>query len=616
MDNLVDDSTRVLLVEDNPDDALLVQEVLNHSKLPYPVSWVSTLTDAVAFLADNEVDVVLLDLMLPESRGLDTIDKMRQQAPAVPIVVLTGAEGEDLDQAGERHGVRSLLAKAHLGDKDYLAGALRYAISRRQADQALVAAEQRLNFALEASGAGSWSYHHHEQNWEFDGPVQYAGDPGRSAFGHRDFLAQLETEACAKLQEQINQTLAANADIRLEYNIANSAGKNRTIRLHGKAGQRDGEIVGICWDVTQSSRLMDRLSKTQKLESLELLAGGVAHDFNNLLTTIMGNAGLCISNAGEDSSISSWLKEIEMAALSAADLTRQLLAYSGKGRFAVKHLDLVALIRDTDGLLHSAVAPQTDLRLNLPTSPLYVQADETQLRQILLNLVRNGSESLRDKEGTVTVTAATVRGNNGDGAGKVLLEVSDNGEGMTEADIQRIFDPFFTTKLEGRGLGLAAVNGIVKAHGGRIDVQSSIGEGTRMKVTLPVAPLFEPAKPQPIGRVLVADDDASIRKMIAHLLQHLGYETIHAGDGQEAVELFKVHHKNVELVLMDLSMPRLSGTDAAAQIQAHSSHIPVIMMSGYSEEDLPVPAEGTPSTFIHKPFSAGELKNQITAVLK
>ncbi len=614
MDTSIDETTRVLLVEENPDDALLVQEVLDHSFTRFPVTWVSTLTDAVNFLAQNEVDVVLLDLMLPESQGTDTIDTLRQTAPAVPIVVLTDAEGGELDAAGRRHGVRSLLAKAHLQAKDYLAGALRYAISRRQADRALVAAEQRLNFALQTSGAGSWSYQDRDKSWVFAGPVQFRGEPGRSAMAHPKLIQELDESTVLDLERQLAAALQGKSEVKLDYVIADSENQPRTIRLHGRAGQQAGEILGICWDVSESVRLTERLSNTQKLESLELLAGGVAHDFNNLLTTILGNTGLCIGEASANGPLTNWLKEIEMAALNAADLTRQLLAYSGKGRFVVRDLDLVALVQDTAALLRSAVGAHTSLRLNLPAKPLWVKGDETQLRQILVNLVRNGSEALRGTDGTVTVSMSN-QNSNGASAPFVVMEVSDNGEGMTENDQRKIFDPFFTTKLEGRGLGLAAVKGIVKAHGGEVQVQSTIGEGTSFRVMLPAVPGPEGTSPDSKGRVLVADDDPSIRKMIGHLLRHLELEAIHAADGQQAIELFRQHAEDISLVLMDLSMPIMSGADASAQIRQASSHTPIIIMSGYSQDDLPATEIHQQMAFIHKPFSASELKSHINAAL-
>jgi PAS domain S-box-containing protein len=374
----------------------------------------------------------------------------------------------------------------------------------------------------------------------------------------------------------------------------------------------------------------------QKLESIGVLAGGIAHDFNNLLHVVLGNADIALSRLPARSPAREPLEEVVRATIRAADLTRQMLAYSGKGAFVVRHLDLSSEVREMATLLRTAISKQaslvSELALNLPA----VNADPTQIRQIVMNLITNASDALRDTGGTITLRTGVVRREElndprfggpmdqeeptraGDEL-LVYLEISDTGAGMTPDTLQRIFDPFFSTKFAGRGLGLAAVMGIVQSHQGLIRIRTEPGQGTSFRVLFPAVagPARKPETPssarsdwQGEGTVLVVDDEAGVREVAERMLQEIGFDTLSASDGREALELMqRIGHK-VMAVLLDLSMPRMGGQETLRQLRAQRPRLPIIMMSGYTEQAVApqVNASGPGITvFLQKPFLAEDL---------
>jgi PAS domain S-box-containing protein len=374
----------------------------------------------------------------------------------------------------------------------------------------------------------------------------------------------------------------------------------------------------------------------QKLESIGVLAGGIAHDFNNLLHVVLGNADIALSRLPRHSSAREPLEEVVRATIRAADLTRQMLAYSGKGAFVVRHLDLSSEVRDMATLLRTAISKQAtlvpDLALNLPA----VNADPTQIRQIVMNLITNASDALRDASGTISLRTGVVRRaelsdpkvgaslqqeeSSADGDEQmVYLEIGDTGAGMTPDTLQRIFDPFFSTKFAGRGLGLAAVMGIVQSHQGLIRIRTEPGHGTTFRVLFPAAAGPERKLEQPSairsdwqgkGTVLVVDDEEGVREVAERMLEELGFDTISAIDGRDALEVIQRIGDRVTAVLLDLSMPRMGGQETFRHLRAHYPHLPIIMMSGYTEEAVASQVTGSGpgmAVFLQKPFLAEDL---------
>jgi PAS domain S-box-containing protein len=380
-----------------------------------------------------------------------------------------------------------------------------------------------------------------------------------------------------------------------------------------------------------------KLQETQKLESLGVLAGGIAHDFNNLLTGILGNANLARLELAPGSPGVPYLEQIERICQRAAELCKQMLAYAGKGRFLVETLDLRQLVAEMTHLLQVSIAKTALLNLNLASNLPAILVDATQMRQVVMNLVINASEACADSPGVIGVTTGVVRVNADYKRNAILdpelpekdyvfLEVSDNGPGMT-ADVRaRIFDPFFTTKFTGRGLGLAAVQGIVRAHQGAIKVYSEPGSGSTFQVLLPCAEGMESAKaptrgPHHVGwrgegTVLVVDDDERVRLIAVRMLEALGFQVVEAADGQEALERFRSNPDGFCLVLLDLTMPRLNGEEAFRELRKLRPDQRVILMTGFSATEVINRFAGKGlAGFLQKPFHMAALMGQVRSAL-
>ncbi len=368
-----------------------------------------------------------------------------------------------------------------------------------------------------------------------------------------------------------------------------------------------------------------RARHVQKLESIGVLAGGIAHDFNNLLHVVLGNADLARLHLAADSMAREHLDEVVRATQRAADLAQQLLAYSGRGAVETRQLDLSCEVRELATLLRTALTKQGTLVWELAVDLPAITADPTQIRQVVMNLITNASDSLGEGAGTIALRTGTVAdGDEVPGPGQfVYLEVVDNGCGMDTGTLQRIFDPFFSTKFTGRGLGLSAVMGIVESHGGHIRIRTAPAEGTTFRVLFPATAGDANAPPRRIsgadwrghGTVLVIEDEDEVREVVGRMLERLGFHVIAAQDGVAALERLDEHDGSVAAVLLDLSMPRMGGYEVLQRIRGRKPDLPVILMSGYTEQEVAskvLDARSGVVGFLQKPF----LPEDLTSVLR
>ncbi|HTR01328.1 MAG TPA: PAS domain S-box protein [Candidatus Acidoferrum sp.] len=384
-------------------------------------------------------------------------------------------------------------------------------------------------------------------------------------------------------------------------------------------------------------RIELKLAETAKLESLGVLAGGIAHDFNNILTGVLGNASLLHYELPAHSPALKTVAQIERAAQRAADLCKQMLDYSGKGRFIVKPVQINQLIEDTVNLLGVAASRHCTIHYLLAPELPPVEADETQLRQVVMNLVINASEAIGTTPGVVSLTTSVVQADSQYLAGLhqgeplaageyIMLEVADTGSGMPPDVLKRIFEPFFTTKFTGRGLGLAAVQGIVRGHKGGIEVLSVPGRGTTFRLLLPsarqiVATAVAESAPAGTGwrghgHVLIADDEESVRDVTSRILQHMGFTTETVANGVEALARYQANPAAWSLVLLDLTMPQMGGDEAFRRLRQLDPQAKVILMSGYNQQEIDSRLAGSlPSGFIPKPIDPAQLTQVIQRVL-
>jgi PAS domain S-box-containing protein len=401
----------------------------------------------------------------------------------------------------------------------------------------------------------------------------------------------------------------------------------------------DGVLLGVqalVQDITHRKQFEDQLRQTQKLESLGVLAGGIAHDFNNLLVGILGNSSLALDSLEPDHAIRPLLEEVTIASHRAARLTSQMLAYSGKGRFMVQVVDVRELIRETLPLIQAAVPRTVELQLQVTEPCPPVEIDVAQIQQLVMNLVINAAESIpKEQPGVVTIGASQIIVDESylrsAGAAQELevgpyarIEVRDTGSGMDEQTKARIFDPFFTTKFTGRGLGLAAALGIVRGHRGLIQVDSAPGQGSAFRILLPAAAKapkviapddHKAVRADGAGAVLVVDDEPIVQQVARQTLRRAGYEVLLAGNGQTALEIFRKRAEEIRVVLLDMTMPVMSGEQTLVELKKIDPEVRVVLSSGFNEVEAIRRFEGRGlAGFIQKPYTAAALAEKIAAV--
>jgi PAS domain S-box-containing protein len=411
---------------------------------------------------------------------------------------------------------------------------------------------------------------------------------------------------------------------------------------HDDAGNIDG-FIEVVEDVTEKKKaeeekrdLEKQIQHVQKLESLGVLAGGIAHDFNNLLMAILGNADLALLDLSPTAPARENIVEIEKASHRAADLCKQMLAYSGKGKFTVKAINLSELVKDMAHMLEISVSKRSVLRYNFGDNLPPIKADPSQLRQIIMNLVINASEAIGDRSGVISITTGAMECDRDYLADTYLdeqlpegvytyLEVADNGCGMDEEVRAKLFDPFFTTKFTGRGLGMSAVLGIVRGHGGGIKVYSEVKKGTTFKIIFPAVAgeqteILEKEEHDDKefhaqGTILLVDDDETVRTVGKQMIEHLGFKVLTAADGLEGLERFKKQHEDIDCVILDLTMPHMDGEEAFREMRRVQPDVRVILSSGYNEQEVTQRFVGKGlAGFIQKPYNMTGLKKVIKAV--
>ena len=469
---------------------------------------------------------------------------------------------------------------------------------------------------------------------------------GRSIF---EILPPAEREAVLERVRVAQRTGRATKAIQTKFNACDGSSLDVEVTAGPVVFEGKPAMMVMVRDLTERKRaeeekgkLTEQMLYVQKLESLGVLAGGIAHDFNNLLMAILGNLDLALEALSPTSPARENLRAAETASRRAAELTRQMLAYSGKGRFVVEPLLLNHVVEEMEHMLQVSLPKKACMKLALAPDLPTVEGDSAQLNQIVMNLVMNAGEAIGDAVGVISVATRAERCTRerlaqtwiDDGLPEgmyVVLEVEDTGCGMDMGTLTRVFDPFFTTKFTGRGLGLPAVFGIVRGHRGAIEVRSEIGRGTLFRVLLPASklassPPVSAAAPSPelrgSGTVLLADDEEVLRQVGRQMLERLGYRTLVAADGIEAVTIVrdlvvKGTADALVCVVMDLKMPRMDGVEALREIQKMCPDLPVLLSSGYPAEDASDTLGGAgPAGFIQKPYAFKKLGAAIEAIAR
>jgi PAS domain S-box-containing protein len=512
---------------------------------------------------------------------------------------------------------------------------------RRQAEERLRASEANFREAQEVASLGSYLLDIPAGLWTssevLDRIFGIQADYPRTLAGWGDLVHPEERQMMLDYFQK--EVFGNRQPFDREYRIVRHADKQvRWVHGHGRlefdATGCPVVMLGTILDITDRKRaeqekleMERRLLHAQKLESLGILAGGIAHDFNNILAGIMGYADLAKKHLPASSLAQRDIDVIKKAAHRAADLTRQMLAYSGKGKFIIERASLSLVVQDMRPMLAMSISKKATLTFHLASELPTIEADFSQVHQILLNLVLNASEALGDDPGIVTISTDTVHLNETDCAAiegddlraglYVRLEVADTGCGMDQETLAKIYDPFFTTKFTGRGLGLAAVHGILRGHTAGIRVASKPGQGTKFEIFFPAIESPAPARaedaaPAPPwrgdGTVLVVDDEETVRDLARRMIELAGFSVLTACDGEEAIGVCRERREDIACVLLDLTMPKMNGEETFRELRQFFPGIRVVLSSGYTEESVSSRFSDLGlAGFIQKPYQSDTL---------
>lgn len=654
---------RVLIVDDVEYLALhLKKHFVNNG---YKVEVAVTGEEARKKFIRNRPEVAILDYHLPDCNGDELLMEFKATENPPVCIMLTGDTTPELALELTEKGADAYIQKP--ANRDYLL----QVVQKSQRQRSLLSVEdllerkvQELSKAQKVNSKNKEILHKAQKmarfgSYECDFRLDrvifteeicdlygISTDGSGVTMNIADTLKLVHPEDREFLNNKISENKERNASVSMEYRIIRP--KDGKVRIvHGEnhlIRNSDGNLtsmIGTVIDITEKKledekrlQMERRLTEVQRLESLADLAGGIAHDFNNLLSGVIGNVGLAMMDVPLASPILECLKDIEKSAYLATELSQQMLAYSGKGHFIFNPIELSQLIMKSDELLKSSVHHKIKLQYQMNKSLPQIKGDETQLRQILINLCVNASEAIGESDGEITISTSLQNMNEnslskilqGDriAAGEyVVMEVADNGSGIEPELLEKIFDPFFSTKFTGRGLGLAAVWGIVRGHKGEIEVDTKAGEGTKFRIYFPVhKPVESIVKKEKSpdlktqNTVLLVDDEAMILRMAKRSLETANYNVVAVESGIEALKYFRKNRQSILVIVLDLSMPGMTGDEVYTQLKELDPDVRVIMSSGYSVNNIAEKySDGNcPADFLQKPYAPEDLIGKVNKV--
>ena len=650
------ESIRVLCMEDETGLARLVEKTLKRAG-GYSIDIVHNGKEGIALYSRNEYDILIVDHKMPVCDGLDVLRFISLEPNHPPIIMVTGHGDEAVAVEAMKLGVSDYLIKDAEARyltllPDTIQRALEHhamACQKQKAEEALRESESRLKMLFEQSPVGILTADARGVIASINPAYLAMLGP---AFAAADIIGNYDIPALNPIREPNFDPMFSNL---IEHGRSFDAvmwvtalgGRRMFAYFRGAALRNpDGRISGIIWmasDWTQQKKTEEdrkhfetQIQHAQKFESLGVLAGGVAHDFNNILMGILGHTDLALMEVPPESHAHANLEQIEKSTLRAAELVKQILAYSGQGMYAQRALDISAVVSDMVFLLEVSISKKTLLRLNLAENLPSFSGDPAQIRQVIMNLVINASEACGDSDGIISISTGVMEANREYLSNTYLddrlpegfyiyVQVEDTGHGMDEETMACIFDPFFTTKFTGRGLGLAAAIGIVRSHAGAINVASTPGKGSSFRILFPRALEPSDSAPSPTapnlaegssGVVLVVDDEETVCAIAKMTLQKWGYQVLTALDGRDAVEIFRQHADSIDLILLDMNMPHMNGQETFMRMREIRSDIKVVIASGCNEEEAIRRFRlAGPVGFIKKPYRPVALIETVSSAI-
>lgn len=647
---------KILVVDDEPDLESLVVQKFRHHLRKGDLSFIFARNgeEALQIIKDTpDLSIVLSDINMPVMDGITLLKKIKDMDPETRVVIVSAYD----DMSNIRAAMNS-------GAFDFVTKPIDFIDFENTINKTLAEVRRQKALHRERDEAESARLRAEEQHSflsslldTIPNPVFYRDVGGCFLGCNRAFTGVLNLapeEIIGKTANEIMTAEMAEALGRGDVELMASSGAMSYAApfIYSGYGIRDiifsktsflndtGSVAGVICvmvDITDHKRLEERIQQSQKQESLGMIAGGIAHDFNNLLMGILGNAEIAADKLPPDSSAAGNIRQIETLGRRAEELTKQMLDYSGKGQFVSEIIDLSKMIMGMKVFLESSVSKKAELKFDLMQSIPPIKGDPGQFRQIIVNILTNASEALGDGSGEITIAAGAMHCDyrllgrtylyEDQPEGEyVYLRISDTGCGMSPEISQRIFDPFFSTKFTGRGLGLAAVLGIVRGLKGAINVESSPGSGSVFTVFFPVTSIktddnekivSDQLADQERGKmILVVDDEEHVIEVVKEILEINGFEVLTAADGLAGLETFKKQVDKIGLVLLDLTMPLMSGLEAFTEMRKINESVPILVASGFSEEEASEKFhDNKPAGFIQKPFQLKAMINTVRELL-
>ena len=635
---MTDENIRILLVDDDEDDYILTRDYFTDlGESRFELEWASTYEAGLAAIKNKQHHVYLLDYRLGERDGLELLQRAVALGISAPIILLTSQGDRDLDLQVMEMGASDYLNKSTL-TSELLERSIRYALERVHTEEDLRESEEKFRSLSENAPdiiytlgvEGSFTY----VNPAWEEIVGYGRDETLGKY-FVDFMEEKDSGDHAKLFKVIRD---GNKIVRsATITLINKDGSPRLFNFSGApnlnlAGEITG-MVGLLKDITEHRKTEAQLRQAQKMEAIGTLAGGIAHDFNNILMAIIGHADLAKMKLPGDSEVIYNLNQVKSAGERAKRLIQQILAFSRMGEQQRIALSLTPLIKEALKFLKSTLPTSIEIRDYLEADPGIIEADATQIQQIVMNLCTNAEHAMREEGGTLHVKLIRVEADTQTAlqhhelhtGPHVRLTVTDTGCGMEPETLEHIFDPYFTTKEvgEGTGLGLSVVHGIVNTHGGAITVKSAPAKGTTFHVYFPIIEKEEKLQersegPLPTGneRILFVDDEQVIVYIGEKTLGQLGYDVVTKANGVDALELFRADPDRFDLVITDMTMPRMTGDQFARELIKLRPDIPIILCTGFNPKISKEQAGKIGiKAFVMKPLVRRDMANIVRKVL-
>lgn len=630
------DPLHILMVEDNAAQAKLLRAALQDAGIHCVLDHATELRKAI-HCVKTETDLVLLDLGLPDSYGVDTVRRMREAAPEVPILVLTGPDNQEMAIESVREGAQDYIDKTQLSGR-LLGRVIEYAVERSRTERQTRHTNEMLQALIDACPLAIIALHK-------DATVMTWNSAAESMFGWKEEevlnrpLPTVPEEARREFEELLNKDLQGRARRAVEVKRLRRDGtvfdvSISTSPIRDRSGQTIA-VMGVLEDITQRkaaererAALQDQLHQAQKLEAVGELAAGVAHDFNNLLTVILGNVDRLSKLLTKGDERRSILGMIEEAARQATGVTRSLLTFSHKIPTVKELLDFNWAVEESARLLERLLPRSIELHLDLPgRDRIRVVGDRSQLQQVILNLAINARDAMPGG-GHLTIRLSRQAAESANASPSTArLEIIDTGTGIAPENLPLIFDPFFTTKPRGQGtgLGLSIVRSIVEDHDGRVEVESVLGRGSRFAVTLPASlseeaneRCSEPITHVPRGNnelVLLAEDDTYVREVVASALRSFGYRVLEVPDGSAALAAHTQQQGRISAFVLDHDLPKKAGLACIREIRQRGDGRPAILTSGSVGPEFEQELEVN-TILLRKPFQMSELARALARSLQ